>query len=321
MKASRLLPLLVVAMAVPLAAQEGPSQKAPPPAPSQTPAPSAAAAKSSPDEDASKVTRIHISGNVAATRLIKRVEPGYPPLALQVNIQGTVRLHAIIGADGRVRQLNVISGHPLLVQSTLDAVHKWIYEPTLLNGKPVEVDTAIDVVYSLTGKPSVYSAPAIDPHLKADIERLFEIMEIHEQLTNATAEIATSARPALAKMLPETPNKNSILDEYIQALTNIAKSPELTDALIEIYAKHFNDDDIKVLTRFYSTPTGQRLKDAMPEVTTESRQAGERIAREMLPGVLQNLCGKYPELRGKAIFCPADKPAPSTSDGATANPH
>jgi protein TonB len=50
-----------------------------------------------------------------------------------------------------VIQLEVVSGHPLLVQSALDAVRQWRYQPTLLNGEPVEVDTTVDVVFSLGG--------------------------------------------------------------------------------------------------------------------------------------------------------------------------
>jgi len=73
----------------------------------------------------------------------------YPPLARQTRISGTVRLHAIIGKDGTIQQLEVLNGHPLLQQSALDAVRQWRYQPTLLNGEPVEVDTTIDVIFSL----------------------------------------------------------------------------------------------------------------------------------------------------------------------------
>ena len=94
-------------------------------------------------------TRIRQGGQVQAAMIINRVQPSYPPLARQTRIAGTVRLHAIIGKDGSVQQLEVISGHPLLVQSALDAVRQWRYRPTLLNNEPVEVDTTIDVIFSL----------------------------------------------------------------------------------------------------------------------------------------------------------------------------
>jgi protein TonB len=93
--------------------------------------------------------RITVGGNVQAAHLVNRVQPTYPPLARQTRISGTVKLHAIIGKDGTVQQLQVVSGHPLLVQSALDAVRQWRYQPTLLNGDPVEVDTEIDVIFSL----------------------------------------------------------------------------------------------------------------------------------------------------------------------------
>ncbi|HME59518.1 MAG TPA: energy transducer TonB [Terracidiphilus sp.] len=98
-----------------------------------------------------KVTpkRVMVGGNVQAARLVNKVQPLYPPLARQTRISGTVKLHAIIGKDGSVQQLQMVSGHPLLVQAALDAVKQWRYQPTLLNGEPVEVDTEIDVIFSL----------------------------------------------------------------------------------------------------------------------------------------------------------------------------
>jgi periplasmic protein TonB len=93
--------------------------------------------------------RIRQGGQVQAAKLVNKVQPLYPPLARQTRISGTVRLHAIIAKNGTVEQLEVISGHPLLVQAALDAVRQWKYQATTLNGEPVEVDTTIDVIFSL----------------------------------------------------------------------------------------------------------------------------------------------------------------------------
>ncbi|PYU48658.1 MAG: energy transducer TonB [Acidobacteria bacterium] len=92
---------------------------------------------------------LRVGGNVQAARILNRVQPVYPPLARQTRISGTVRLHAIIGKDGAITSLEVMSGHPLLQQAALDAVRQWRYQPTLLNGEPVDVDTTIDVIFSL----------------------------------------------------------------------------------------------------------------------------------------------------------------------------
>ncbi len=59
--------------------------------------------------------RLAVDGSVEGSKIIERVEPAYPPLARQTRVQGTVRLHAIIGADGRIEELEVMSGHPLLI--------------------------------------------------------------------------------------------------------------------------------------------------------------------------------------------------------------
>ncbi|PYU25787.1 MAG: hypothetical protein DMG30_04295 [Acidobacteria bacterium] len=77
------------------------------------------------------------------------MQPLYPPLAIQARIQGNVVLHAIIGREGAVSELQVLSGHPLLVNSALDAVRQWRYSATLLKGQAVEVETTITVSFVL----------------------------------------------------------------------------------------------------------------------------------------------------------------------------
>lgn len=88
--------------------------------------------------------RIHV-GSAKSADLLKRVDPVYPPLARQAQIQGVVKLEAIIGRDGTVQNIQVKSGHPLLIPAALDAVKQWQYRPTLLNDEPVEVRTDIEV--------------------------------------------------------------------------------------------------------------------------------------------------------------------------------
>lgn len=78
-----------------------------------------------------------------------RVDPVYPPLAKQIHKEGRVELRAIIGTDGTIRSLQVVSGDPLFYISAKEAVEQWLYKPTVLNGKPVEIDTFITVVYTM----------------------------------------------------------------------------------------------------------------------------------------------------------------------------
>jgi TonB family protein len=95
------------------------------------------------------IQRIRVGGGVQGANLIRKVQPVYPPLAEQARIQGTVRFTAIIGRDGHVQNLQLLSGHPLLVEAARNAVTQWEYRPTLLNGSPVEVVTQVDVNFTL----------------------------------------------------------------------------------------------------------------------------------------------------------------------------
>src|ERR1700722_7094605 len=95
--------------------------------------------------------RVRVSAGVTSGLLIRKVQPNYPPLARQARISGTVVLRAVISKDGSIENLQLISGHPMLVQSALDAVKQWRYKPYLLNGEPVEVDTEIQVNFTLSG--------------------------------------------------------------------------------------------------------------------------------------------------------------------------
>lgn len=95
--------------------------------------------------------RVHVSQEVSQELLISKVVPDYPPLARQAHIQGMVIFDADVSKEGTVEQLRLISGHPLLVSSALEAVKQWRYKPYLLNGQPIAVRTQIQVNFTLTG--------------------------------------------------------------------------------------------------------------------------------------------------------------------------
>ncbi len=92
---------------------------------------------------------VAVGGRVQEAKLLHQVIPVYPPLARAARVSGVVRLVGIIARDGTVRDLQVVSGHPLLVAAALAAVRQWVYHPTLLNGKPVEVICPIEVRFKL----------------------------------------------------------------------------------------------------------------------------------------------------------------------------
>jgi protein TonB len=92
---------------------------------------------------------VRVGGRIRPPRLIRRVAPVYPAIAQQARIQGSVRIDAIIDTSGRVVEVKILSGHPLLVRPALDAVQRWVYEPTYLNEQPVAVLLEVTVNFSL----------------------------------------------------------------------------------------------------------------------------------------------------------------------------
>jgi TonB family protein len=94
--------------------------------------------------------KIRVGGNVQAENLIHKVQPVYPPEAKENRVQGSVRFTVMIGKDGKVQNLTLVSGDPVLAEAAREAVQQWIYKPTLLNGDPVEVVTQVDVNFTLS---------------------------------------------------------------------------------------------------------------------------------------------------------------------------
>jgi len=94
--------------------------------------------------------RIRISQGVTKGLLIHKEEPVYPSIARAARVQGDVVLSAVIDINGQIQNLQLISGHPMLVPAAIAAVRQWRYKPYLLNGQPVEVETTITVIFSLS---------------------------------------------------------------------------------------------------------------------------------------------------------------------------
>jgi len=102
-------------------------------------------------EEAASPQRIRVSGNVQSAKMVKRVNPIYPPEAKKAGVQGTVRMQAVIGKEGEVLGLTLLMAPSAeLARSAMDAVNQWRWSPTLLNGQPVEIQTSVDVNYTLT---------------------------------------------------------------------------------------------------------------------------------------------------------------------------
>jgi len=92
---------------------------------------------------------LKITGDVKGPKLIKQVDPVYPPVARQSQVEGTVILEVTTDIYGRVRDIKVLRSIPLLDQAAVDAVKQWVYEPPIINGKPISVTFTVTVRFTL----------------------------------------------------------------------------------------------------------------------------------------------------------------------------
>jgi hypothetical protein len=280
-------------LCAPRAVAQDAGKPADPPVPSEVPKP--------------MPSKIRVGANVMEASLIHQVQPVYPQIAKAAHISGTVVLHAIVAKDGTIQHLDFVSGPPLLMKSAMDAVGQWVYKPTLLNGDPVEVDTTISVIFQLGGTPRQESqTPPIDPQLKADLQRMVELSHMKDRLPQMMNAIFESLTPALRQSLPPTQQREKILEDYKQKLSNLLTGDEFTDELVVTYAKYLTDEDVQGIIQFYGTPAGQHLLEVTPKMATEFMGIGQRLAARHIPDIIRQLCKEYPELQGDAKFCPSD---------------
>ena len=122
-----------------------PFSQAPPPA---SPSPYA---NTTPDSSgvADATARVHISPG-AAELLSRPVEPNYPMLAKQMKVQGAVVLEALIGRDGNIQDLHVLSGPTILSTAAREAVKQWRFRPYLQSGEAVETEARITVNFTIS---------------------------------------------------------------------------------------------------------------------------------------------------------------------------
>jgi TonB family protein len=143
---------------------------------------------------------IDVSPSEAAAHILTKVEPSYPPIAKVARIQGTVKVEAVITENGIVSNLKVISGHPMLVTSALDALKQWKYRPFVVQGHTVSVSTVVEIPFSLGISGGQYRAEqeAADKYFK-ESRKCREFLQADEY---AKAEASCRTSVELGEKLP-----------------------------------------------------------------------------------------------------------------------
>ena len=96
-----------------------------------------------------RVAPVRVGGEISAPRLVHRVEPEYPMVAVSAQIEGMVILEATVDGTGAVRDARVLRSHGVLDAAAIDAVQQWRYEPLMLNGTPTPFVLTVTVSFSL----------------------------------------------------------------------------------------------------------------------------------------------------------------------------
>jgi len=93
--------------------------------------------------------RVEVSAN-AADLVTHSVKPGYPTLARQMKVQGSVIMLAVIGRDGLIQELRLLSGPPILAGAAQEAVRQWHFKPHYIGAEPVETQAKITVNFTIS---------------------------------------------------------------------------------------------------------------------------------------------------------------------------
>ena len=137
------MPLTSLFLAALLSVQGQAGQERPSPAPIEEEAPPPAAPEA----------RTISGARIKEPRKTKQVAPEWPEKALRAGLTGTVVLETVIGIDGHVQTVKVVSGFRSLAETAVVAVRKWQYTTTELDGKPVPVIMTITVNFRLQSPP------------------------------------------------------------------------------------------------------------------------------------------------------------------------
>lgn len=100
-------------------------------------------------EPVAAIPRLRTGGNVHLGQVLHKAEPQYPQIAKAARIAGEVELECVVGVDGHIQEVKVISGHPMLVRAAVDAAWQWVYGPSQLNGSPIEIVTILRFSFKL----------------------------------------------------------------------------------------------------------------------------------------------------------------------------
>jgi uncharacterized protein len=135
-------------------------------------------------------------------------------------------------------------------------------------------------------------SPGDAPASKEDIQHLFDVMQIHQQMHQVMDAMMKQQKvmidQTLKKRYPQTsPDKIARADQLIAETMKDMPMDAMLDDMIPIYQKHFSKTDIDAMSTFYSSPTGQKMMREMPALTSESMQVSYARMQKQMDAITQ----------------------------------
>jgi len=171
------------------------------------------------------------------------------------------------------------------------------------------------VVILLASMAFAQSTPAASdtPATKEDIQKLFEVMQIHQQMRpmmdSMMKQQGAMVRETLKKRYPQTSAERlARVDRMMQDFVKNMPMDAILDDMIPIYQRHFSKTDIDAMSTFYASPTGQKMMREMPVLTTESMQASYARMQKQMDALMQKAEQMEKEDQKKEKSAPVQPP-------------
>lgn len=140
------------------------------------------------------------------------------------------------------------------------------------------------------------AATRIDPSKRADIERLLELTGIKAIVASTMDSTMKSLRPLLISSLPPGEYREKLIDLFVDKFHSQADAQQVLELVVPIYDKHFSDEEIRGLIKFYETPLGQKSVSVLPQVSNEAREAGKAWGGNLGRQCMQQVLAEHPDI-------------------------
>lgn len=180
---------------------------------------------------------VRVEPQKASRNLVKKIDPILPQVVKQIgDVGGIVELDVTISPEGKVTSFKAISGHPILIQSVMDAVRQWEYKPFMKGGQPITVVTRVEWVF-----PSPARTKSEETALRDYYPAFKSCYGLLQEQKYAEAEDKCSEAAKLADQLPsqrvlEGSSSRELLANALLDQRKVSESIPIYEKALEIRA-------------------------------------------------------------------------------------